>query len=92
MRHARLEAIDTSVLGIAIVRVRVRRPVIIANEIDLLTISTPGTNRLVLPSSPSTDAREDERNEQHTTGRGQGYNRDEQILLLSLEIIETLGI
>ena len=55
-------------------------------------MSTPGTNRLVLSSSPSPEAREDERNEQDTASCGQGDNRNEQVLLLSLEIVELLGI
>ena len=55
-------------------------------------MSAPGTNRLVPSSSPSPEAREDERYEQDTTGCGQGDNRNEQILLLSLEIVELLGI
>ena len=53
---------------------------------------TPGPNWPVLSSSPSPEAREDESNKQDNTSRGQGNNRNEQILLLSLEVVKLLGI
>jgi hypothetical protein len=74
------------VLGI--VRVGVGLVTIISNPLYLLPCSTPGTNLLVSSPSPSHDTRDDERSEQHAASRSQGDNRNEQILLLSLEILE----
>ena len=54
-------------------------------------MDTPGTDWHVLSSSPSPEAREDKRNKQDTASRGQGDNRNEQILLLSLEVVKLLG-
>jgi len=87
-----LEAFDISVLGIAIVRIRVRPVSFIANKLDLLSMSAPGTDWLVPPSSLSSEAREDEGYEQDTASCSQGDNRDKQVLLLSLEVVELLGI
>ena len=75
-------------LDIAIVRVGVRPVGIKANKLDLLSMGTPGTNWLVVPSSLPLEAREDERNEQDAASRSQGDDRDEQVLLLSLEAVE----
>ena len=86
------EVFVTSVLGIVIVRVRVRPVSAIADEFGFLSMSIPGTNRPVLSSSPSPEARENESKKQDTASRGQGNNRNEQILLLSLEVIKLLGI
>lgn len=90
--EVKLKAFGTSVLGIAVVRVRVRPVSVIANKFDLLPLNTSGTNWLVLSSSPSGEAREDERNEQDAASRSQGDDRNEQVLLLSLEVVERLGI
>jgi len=87
-----LNFFGTSVFGIAIVRVRVRPVSIIANKLDLLHTNTPGSNWLVLSPSPSGEAREDEGNEQDAASGSQGDDCNEQVLLLSLEVIERLGI
>jgi len=55
-------------------------------------INTLGTNWLIVSSSLSGKAREDERDKQDATSRSQGDNRNEQILLLSLEVVELLAI
>lgn len=73
---------------LGIVRVGVGLVTIISNPLYLLPCSTPGTNWLVSLPSPSHDTRDDERSEQHATSRSQGDNRNEQILLLGLEILE----
>lgn len=69
---------------------RVRRVVIITNKLDLLPTSTPRAKRLILPPSPLDNTGDDERNEQDAASRGQGDDRDQQILLLSLEVRQLL--
>ena len=55
-------------------------------------MGTPVTNRLVPSSPPPSEARENERNEQNTASHSQSDNRNEQFILLSLEVAELLGI
>ena len=57
----RARSINASMLGI--IGVRIRPISIIAEEFDLLSMNTPTTNRLVPSSSPSSEAREDERDQ-----------------------------
>jgi len=77
------------VLDIVIIGVGVGPVSAIANEPGLRRI--PGTNWFVTSSPPSTDASEDERNEQDAASRSQGNDPNEQALLLRLEIVEHLG-
>jgi hypothetical protein len=51
-----------SVLGIAIVRIKVRPIGIIADEFGFLPMNTPGTDWPILSPSPSPEARENEGN------------------------------
>ena len=76
---------ETLVLDIAI---RVRPVRVVANKLDLLPTSTPATKWFVPSSSLSHDTSDDERNEQGTASCGQGDDRNEQILLLTLEFFE----
>ena len=76
-------------LDIVIIRVGVGPVGAIANEPRLWRL--PGTDWLVTSPPPSTDASEDERNEQDTASRSQSDDPDEQIPLLSLEIVKRLG-
>ena len=83
-------SLSISVLVTTIVRARVRLISVVANKLDLLSAGSSGTNRLVFSSSPPSEAREDERAEQDTASHTQDDNRNEKILLLSLEVVELL--
>ena len=84
-----LKVLSALVLDIPI---RVSSVAIIANPLDLLPTSTPAAQRLVPSSSPPHDTSDDERDQQDTTSRSQSNDHNEQILLLSLEVCEGLGI
>ena len=85
-KYMEVRGFSTSVLGIAIVRVRIRLITIIADKPGIWPLGTPGTNWLVPP--PSGKAGEDEVNEQDATSRSQRYNCNKQILFLGLEVAE----
>lgn len=72
--------------------IRVKSVNIIGNKLDLLSTSSHATKRLVPHSSPCGDISGDESNEKDAASHSQGKDRNSQILLLSHEICELLGI
>jgi len=79
-----------SVFDIVIIRVGVGPVSVIANEAGLWCI--PASDWLVTSSPLSSDAGEDERNEQNAASGSQGDDDNKQILLLRLEMVELLGV
>lgn len=89
-REVQPENPNISVLGTTrVVRVRVWFVAIVANKLDLLGMSATAIERLVPSSTSSVNAGDNEGNEQDAASRGQGDNRNEQGLLLSLEVLGT---
>lgn len=74
------------------IAIRVRTVSVVINKLDLLPTSTPAPQWSVLSSSPSDHTSDDERNEQGAARRSQGDDRNEQVLLLGLEVCEAICV